>query len=157
SRVDALVALAGLKDASLAEAIERGLKDQQPMLRREARRLLAERSPERGVRELALALEKDETTPAEFTPTQKMRATLEARQSALAVLARLKRPEAQAVLEAWLDRLLAKKVAPELQLDVLEAARSLTSRPALEKLKRYEAGRPTNDALAPFTETREGG
>src|SRR5262249_18747675 len=73
SRVDALVALAGLKDSSLEKAIELALKDEQPALRREARRLLAERSPERGARELSLALEKEETAPAGFTPEQKRR------------------------------------------------------------------------------------
>jgi quinoprotein glucose dehydrogenase len=44
-----------------------------------------------------------------------------------------------------------------LQLDVLEAARSLSDPDALRKLKRYEGAKPASDSLAPYREAMAGG
>jgi quinoprotein glucose dehydrogenase len=51
----------------------------------------------------------------------------------------------------------AKEVPAELQLDVLEAARSLSSAVVKAKLSRYDATRSASDPLSPFRETLEGG
>jgi quinoprotein glucose dehydrogenase len=81
--------------------------------------------------------------------------TLE-KQAALLALAKSQREEADAVLRQWLDQLLAGKVPPALQLDLLEAARS---REALkEPLAAFEAQRASLAGTpGAFAECLEGG
>jgi putative heme-binding domain-containing protein len=64
---------------------------------------------------------------------------------------------AEAALGTWLDRLLAGKLAREIQLDVLEAAAKFPSTAVTQKLAQFEAARPKDDPLAGFRETLYGG
>jgi quinoprotein glucose dehydrogenase len=141
-RVETLRALVTLKDQRLARAIELALGDADAMLRTEGRRLLARRDPGRAVGLLEKALEKG--------------AVVE-RQGALAALAEIKKPAADAVLSRWLDKLLAGKAPAEIHLDLLEAAARRGSADFKKKLARYEAARPKKDHLAQYRETLLGG
>lgn len=64
---------------------------------------------------------------------------------------------AEAALGTWLDRLLAGKLAREIQLDVLEAAAKFPSNVMTQKLAQFEAARLKDDPLAGFRETLYGG
>jgi quinoprotein glucose dehydrogenase len=63
----------------------------------------------------------------------------------------------ETTLGQWLDRLLAGKLAREIQLDVLEAAAKMPSAVLTQKLAQVEAARPKDDPLAGFRETLYGG
>jgi putative heme-binding domain-containing protein len=78
-----------------------------------------------------------------------------ARQKAFASLAVIAGDTADALLGRWLARLQAGQAPPELQLDLLEAARK---RPSLKsQLVRYEQSFPKGDPLARFRPTLAGG
>jgi quinoprotein glucose dehydrogenase len=79
------------------------------------------------------------------------------KQAALAALGALPDPAADEILARWLHDLLSGKIAPELQLDLLQAA-SKRSAPAVKKgLSRYRASLPKDDLLATYQETLFGG
>jgi quinoprotein glucose dehydrogenase len=142
ARIEMLRALDALSDGGLSEALKLALADSDPRLRTEGRRVLARERPEEALPALQAALADG---------------TLAERQGALAILGDLKLPAADHVLAEWLDRLLAGKVAPEVQLDLLEAA---AKRPAAEvkrRLAAYEAARPKGDPLAGYREALAGG
>ena len=79
------------------------------------------------------------------------------RQGVFAILADRPYPAAEAVLLAWLDRLLAGKVPAEIQLDLIAAAERKPSPAVRTRLDDYEASKPRNDPLAPYRETLAGG
>jgi quinoprotein glucose dehydrogenase len=123
-RVEALRALAALKDARLGEAMERALKDADPRVRNEGRRLLAEARPPEALASLAKALSTGPTAE---------------RQGAFAVLAEMKGPGAAELLAHWLDRLLKGEVEPAVRLDLVEAAARRAEQGIKDRLARYEA------------------
>jgi quinoprotein glucose dehydrogenase len=63
------------------------------------------------------------------------------RQGVFAILADHPYPAADEVLLAWLDRLLGRKVPPEIQLDVIAAAEHKPSPAVRARLEEYEASR----------------
>jgi quinoprotein glucose dehydrogenase len=123
-RVEALRGLAALKDARLTEATELALKDSEPRVRNEGRRLLAQRRPEDALAALEKALRSGPSVE---------------RQGAFAVLAEIKGPGAAELLARWLDRLLNGEVEPAVRLDLVEAAGRRSEPAVKEKLARYEA------------------
>jgi len=142
-RVDTLLALEKLKDAKLLDLAELAVKDDEPRLRHQARRLLLKKQPPaEAVKMLAEVIDKG--------------ATVE-RQGALGLLADLKNPDADKVLDHWLELLLEKKAAPEVQLDILEAATRRGTAELQARLKTLESARPKTDHLAKFRETMFGG
>lgn len=127
-RVESLQALAALKDGRLKEAAELAVRDEDPRLRHQGRRILLQgKDPAAALTVLQPVLEKG--------------ATVE-RQGALAILAGIKAGPADEVLGIWLDRLLENKVPAELKLDVLEAAKARGTAALKKKLARYEAALP---------------
>lgn len=78
-------------------------------------------------------------------------------QTALASLGRLDTDGARRVLSTWMDRLLAGTVAPEVQLDLIEAAEEQGTEALRDQLTRYEASKPADDPLASHLETLHGG
>lgn len=142
SRVAALTALDQLKSAELAGVIEQSLTAEGPHLRAEARKLLAKRSPEKAIAPLETATKSGETVE---------------RQSALKVLASMKNSKADAILSTWLERLVKKDVAAEIQLDILEAAQDRKTPELARLLKTYEATLPANDPLAAYQVALAGG
>lgn len=142
SRVEALKALEALKDKQLDEAVKRALGSDDPLLRTSARTVLVKTKPAEVLDQLKTVLDKG---------------PLPEQQGALAILGEMKQPEAVTLLENWLDKLLAKSVAPELQLDVIEAAGKHDSKAILQKRKQYDAARDKKDELHLFREALVGG
>jgi quinoprotein glucose dehydrogenase len=141
-RIESLRALEKLKDGRLAEAVTLALADGEPRLRAEARRMQARHEPARALPGLEQAL---------------ARGTTVERQAALAALGQLPLPAADTVLSTWLDRLLAGKAPPELQLDLLQAAAQRHAPVVREKLAQFEKARSGKDHLATYRETLFGG
>jgi quinoprotein glucose dehydrogenase len=139
-RVEALRALGGLKDSRLETAMARALDDADPRVRTEGRRLLARLRPADALSRLGKVLE-DGTT-------------LE-RQGAFTILGDMKGPESDSLLGRWLDSLLAGKVAPEVRLDLVEAA---VKHPAVSaRLALYQTRSSKADPLAPYRDALVGG
>lgn len=141
-RAEALGGLEALKDARLEEATRQALKDKEPRVRSEARRVLAVLRPGEAASELANALSSGEVRE---------------QQAALTALGMLKDPRADAILGSWLDKLQAKTVAPSLQLELLEAAGKRNTTELKRKLETYEANRAQQPATAKFNEALAGG
>jgi quinoprotein glucose dehydrogenase len=141
-RVEMLKALEAIKDSKLSQAMELALLDTDPRVRTQGRKILAKLEPAKILPLLKTAL--DDGTVLD-------------RQGAFAILADLKQPGTGALIETWLDKLLAKQVPPQVQLDLLEAAGKHPSADILKKLKQYEAGRDPKDHLAKWSETLYGG
>ena len=142
TRVESLKALEALDAPGLDAIVFKALDDRRDAIRSESLRILAARRPELAVEPLSKALE----TGAERE-----------KQAAFATVAGLDAPEADALLTTWMDRLLAGEVDPAVRLDLLEAAGRRDSDALRSLLERYEAARPTNDPLAAYRETLEGG
>jgi len=147
-RVEALAALEALNDSRRGEAVDRALADREPALRAAAGEILAQRNPDRALAYLQHVLVQGNDRSAASQVEQ---------QAALATLATLRKPEADAILSDWMKRLAAGKVAPELQLDLLNAVRERTDFRLKRRLAEYEAARKPDDPLAGYRETLAGG
>jgi quinoprotein glucose dehydrogenase len=141
-RVETLRALAALKDARLDQAVKLSLDATEPRLRAEGRRVLAGLRPGEALPALASALDTG---------------TLVEKQQAFDVLGGMKGDRVEALLGAWLDRLLAGKVVAEVRLDLVEAAEKLPAPNIKKKLARYEAARPKGEPFGPWRESLVGG
>jgi quinoprotein glucose dehydrogenase len=143
-RVEALQALAAMKDARVPEATKLALASEDAKLRAAGRRIQADREPAAAVGILAAALDKGETVE---------------KQSALAALGSIRQPDADAIVSAWLDKLVAGQVPAELRLDVLESAtrRASTNSSFQVRLSKYEATKAKDDPLASWRESMAGG
>jgi quinoprotein glucose dehydrogenase len=126
ARVEALRALESLHDSNLEKAMRLALKDADPRVRSEGRRLLAHIWPEEALTELQGALTKGQ---------------LIERQRAFAILGDMKGPNAEAELRKWLDKLLAGEVVPEVRLDLLDAANRRAAPAIQKKVQSYERTR----------------
>ena len=135
TRVDALRALSLLQTADYAEGLAAAAKDPDEKVRSLATKLSVEQPPLT-----------QKATPATAATAATGLATLESvllsgtlieKQGALATLAGLPGLEVDALITAWMNRVLAGTVPAELQLDVLDAA---AKRPSLKSLlAKYEA------------------
>jgi quinoprotein glucose dehydrogenase len=141
-RVEMLKALEAIKDANLATAMNSALADPDPHVRTQGRKLLAKLDKSRILDELKTAFDNGSVIDL---------------QGAFAILGDLKEPGAEAILEGYLDKLLARKLIPEVQLDLLEAAGKHAGAGVQKKLKKYEAARNPKDHLAPWRESLLGG
>jgi quinoprotein glucose dehydrogenase len=141
-RVETLRALATLKDERLDKAVALALKDREPLLRTEGRRVLAKLRPAEALASLARAL--DEGGTAE-------------RQGSFAVLGEMKGGAADKLVLRWLDKLLAGEVPAEVRLDLLEAAARHPTREVQAKLARYESARPKGGPLGKWRDALVGG
>ena len=141
-RVECLKALGALKSPLLPTAVDTGLKDSEPSLRSEARRLLSTINAERAVLEFEAVL--IHGTPGE-------------QQSAVRVLGDLKSATAEAVLATQLKTLAAGKLAPEVELDLMEAVEARKSQALSASLASYLQTRPPADVLAGHQECLSGG
>jgi quinoprotein glucose dehydrogenase len=141
SRVDALQALEALKDPKLPEAAAAALASNDPRLRSAAR---------------AVTIKKD--SAAVFKQLRDVLAGTDVveQQGAFAILAANASADADALIEEWLDRLIARKARPELTLDILEAAAASKSERVKRRLAGYESARPKDD-LGKYREALAGG
>src|SRR5205085_5022188 len=124
------------------EAMHAALQDADARVRSEGRHALALLEPDRAMGALETALEKGDAID---------------KQGALAVLADMKGPAADALLARWLDRLLARQVPAEIQLDLLEAAARHPAPAVKDRLAKYDAARSKTDPLAGYREALHGG
>ena len=141
-RVMALVGLQSLKSPDLKKSVESALKDADPKVRSEARRVLASFDPVRGVKSLAETLAGD---------------SISEQQSAVVALAALKRDDADAVLGSWFDKLLKGNLSPALHLDLIDAATLRGTPKLVEKVKAFNKARSVKDHLKDYRETQVGG
>jgi len=142
-RVAALRFLAGRKSKQAETVLTASLASTSPLVRAEARELIAKGDPIRGVPLL------DEVLANDTAPVQE-------RQRALATVASLKSPLAGRVLDNWTYRLAAGEVPIELQVDVLEALKAVPS-PLRERHRlKFENALP-KDPVGKFLASLTGG
>ncbi|MBI3869257.1 MAG: HEAT repeat domain-containing protein [Verrucomicrobia bacterium] len=138
----ALSALSAIKSSRASEAIDLASEDADEALRRESTRL-------RGASGDRDALEK--------TVATLKRGSRGEQQAALSVLGDAREARADEILLDWVGRLSEGKLAPALQLDLLEAASKRPS-PALKKrVEAFEAARNKEDSIGAYRECLEGG
>jgi quinoprotein glucose dehydrogenase len=141
-RIEALRALAALKDQRLDRAVQQALRAAEPLVRNEGRRLLAQSQPEQAMKLLEQALQDGKVSE---------------QQGAFAILGDMKSPAATALLGTWLDHLQAGKVPAEARLDLIEAAARKPDAAIRQRLARQESALPRDDPLARYRDTLVGG
>ncbi|MGO9920581.1 MAG: PVC-type heme-binding CxxCH protein [Isosphaeraceae bacterium] len=142
TRATALGALDRLGDPGRIHAASQSLVLPGPRSRVEALRILAKVNPAAAIAPLQDRIEHGSAAE---------------RQGAIAILAAMPGDAARQLLSSWIDRLLAGKVAPEIQLDLLEAAGGRREPEFRRKLEDYEKSRARNDPLASYREAMAGG
>ena len=141
-RVEALRMLDVLGERNLWAITDSALTDSDPQVRIAARQLLVKQRTGRALKELQQALEHGE--PAE-------------RQAALLQLDELKLPEADQILESAMQQLLAGKMPPAMQLDLLEAAAARNTPKLRAAVEAIRIPAPKDDPLAEYREALVGG
>jgi quinoprotein glucose dehydrogenase len=141
-RISAIQALASLKDKRLPELARAALKDKDANIRNQGLQSLAAVDPAGAVTLIADIINSG---------------SLVEKQGALAALAQIRRPEAAALLGTLVERLTAGGVAPEIQLDILDAARKSGFPEVAARVKAYEASLPASDPLAAYRVSLAGG
>lgn len=143
-RLASLTALGQLKPDQLAATAAAALKDSDEKVRQEAQRLVVAADPtsDTALNVLKTLLKSGSTSD---------------RQAALTTLGTIPTQAASAVLESQLDQLLAGKLKPSLELDLLEAAAASDSPGVRQKLAAFEATRSAADPLSAFREVLQGG
>jgi quinoprotein glucose dehydrogenase len=79
------------------------------------------------------------------------------KQGAFATLGHMKGSAADQLISEWLDSLIAGKVRPEIQLDLLSAATNRGSELIKAKLNKYETSLPQDDEFRGYRDTLYGG
>jgi quinoprotein glucose dehydrogenase len=141
-RVAALDALRKYKDPRLPELLKLATTDENPDVRNEGNRTLAQTNPEQATDALAAIIDRGDVKES---------------QNAFATLGKLKTPAARKVLNRWLTKLVGGNMPREVEFDLIEAARQ-NGAPALQKkLKNYFDSQPANDEFKGYRETLYGG
>jgi quinoprotein glucose dehydrogenase len=143
-RVDALQALASLKNPKLESTSQVALKSSAPQLRNAARSILAKQ----------FGKSKEVITQLQQVLTGSDRIE---QQGALQILKEMKSTDAEALIEGQIDLLLAGKIPGETQLDLLEAASVYGSKKILAGLRQIEAKKSKTDELAEYRVSLLGG
>ena len=141
-RTEALKALAAFKAPRLNDAVKVANASTEQSLRNEATKIQATLRPSDA--------------------TARLRATLDTgatgeKQAAFATLASMPGSAADEILAQWVDKLLAKQVPAELQLDLIAAAATRQSREVKDRLTKFERSRPAEDDLRNYRECLTGG
>ncbi len=142
-RAEILQALTDSKSDALLKAVELALADSNSELRREGIKLVAVVAAE----QTPLLLEKLLATETD----------LRIRQTAFAALGKLTNAAGTEVLLRQLNLLLAGKIAPELELDVLDAAKNRSDQRVARKIDEFSAGHAKDDLLAELRVALVGG
>lgn len=143
-RKSALHTLFAIGSNLLNEGLEIGLADKDNKVRSEALEIL----PKSDL--------KEETSVKLLEKVLTVGTDME-KQTALASLGSFKGKEAVQALEKALNDLIAKKLSPAIQLDVIEAVEKQNTENLVAKLKTYQDAKPKNDPLAPYQEALVGG
>lgn len=142
ARVAALSAIGEIGDPALDGLVERAVADQDDAVRTKGHQLLARISPEKALPVLSRVLDQGTTTE---------------QQGALVSLGEMSGDDVEALIAEQLDLLLAGKVDPRVQLELLEAAAHHSGSSVKDRLAKLQAARPADDPLAQFAEALEGG
>lgn len=143
-RESALTALSKMEFPQMATAIEMALADKSKKVRSAALGMLAEADlPE----ESAVSL---------FTNILQ-NGTMVEKQATLAALGKLKSAGAIKVIMEQVDRLIAGRAEPEIQLDILEAVEMNGAAVLKNKAMVYQRAKVKNDPLTDYAETLAGG
>jgi len=144
-RAQALSALEQLKQPELRQVMNELLTDDEPLVRAEARRVLAAIAPGDAVEPLATAVASPDSSVAE-------------RQSAVRVLGGMKNAAADSALERWLDEWVhGGSVPAEIQLELLDAAGSRNTPKLKELATAIEAARPADNPTLAYGDSLVGG
>jgi quinoprotein glucose dehydrogenase len=138
----ALETLAAFDDAALPAAIRLAVADPDPALRITAGAMLAKLDPEAAATQLATAF---------------ATANMAQKKAVLVALGSIKAVAADRALTALVNDLRAGKIAPEAQLELLEAAAQHPAPEVQAALQPYQAALPKEDPLAAFRVTLVGG
>jgi quinoprotein glucose dehydrogenase len=141
-RARALETLGLFNDAKLSDAITLGLTDDDRGLRVTAGTMLGKFEPDRAAQQLGAAFAD---------------AAIPEKKAILTALGDLKSVASDTMLAALLRDLRAGKVAPEVQLELLEAAAKRKAPEVRTALGSYESGLPPHDPLAKFAPALAGG
>lgn len=146
-RIEALNSLASRKHPRATEAIDKALVSGEATLRAAARDALAQVDPKRALEEITRLLVSSSSLKPQASSLDVQRA--------YATLATMKSDKADVLLSRALDDLIAGKLDPAVQLDVIEAAKQ---RPALNaKLETFNTQLSGGDPLAAFRSALQGG
>ena len=142
SRVTALRLLAKRKYLDLPKSIDLALASDEPLLRVEAVRTLADHDAARALRILIEMTE---------------RGTLLEKQAAFHLLGEMHSADANNEISEWMGRLTSGDVPPEVQLDLLEAAEASRDKDLKKRLRAWESALPAADPLARLYPAMYGG
>ncbi len=142
ARVEALKALETLKDKQLLEVVRKAATDPAAPIRVEAVRILSNLDPDAAIDAIHGALD--------HGPTPE-------KQGAFATLGAMNNPKADVLIARWLEKLAANEVAPEIRLDLAEAASKRATEALKMKLSAYENGRSRSDPLSEYRDALVGG
>ncbi|MEX2639739.1 MAG: HEAT repeat domain-containing protein [Balneolales bacterium] len=143
-RIAALTALRDGDYGQMDEAIALALKDDGKTVRMSALSMLPK-----------LDLPAEETVDLLVTTLDQ--GTVEERQTVLTTLGTIPNQAAYRILNEQLDRLIAGRMAAEIQLELIEALEQATDEGLKERLKQYESSKPDDDPVALYRESLRGG
>ncbi|PYJ03246.1 MAG: heme-binding protein, partial [Verrucomicrobia bacterium] len=141
-RAEALQALWVFQSTRLAEAVQIAAGESDEALRKQAMKIEAQLKPSDAVARLRVVLETGSTGE---------------KQNAFHTLGDVPAAAADEILCHWLEKLMAKQVPTELQLDLLDAAGRRPSREVKDKLAAFDRQRPAEDDLRAYRECLQGG
>ena len=134
-RVAALNALFELKSDKIHDYVHQATLSKDANLKKAGTALMAKLDPKVAVAAMQKALENEKVAIAE-------------KQNAFNVLGGMKTAESDAVLNAWVEKLLAGKAQPEIELDILEAAQKSENNEVKDALAKYNAALPRTEHKA---------
>jgi putative heme-binding domain-containing protein len=143
-RIAALRALAMLADARTAEAVRTALADREPTVRMAALEVIP-------------TLTLPESTTAELLSTVIGKGGVGEQQSALQSLGRIRGAAASVALAQLVEQLAQGKLAPEIQLDVAEAARGTRDPALVARLDALDKARASAKPVVVFADALAGG
>ncbi len=132
ARIEALLALASLKDSRLAAAAKYAITDRDPKLRAAGLKALVAADPAAALKAITEIL-------ASAKPSLE-------KQGAIVALAANSSPEADKLLGSLMDDLIGGKLAPEVQLDVYDSAKKRSA--LAEKVEQWRATRKSGDLVS---------
>ncbi len=128
-RAAVLNALYELKAEKIHDNVRQSMNGKDATLKKAASALMAKLNPADAVAALKKVLADGKASIGE-------------KQNAFSVLAGMKTADSDALIETWMDVLLGGKVAPEIELDLIEAAQKSESKLVKELLAKYNASLP---------------
>jgi putative membrane-bound dehydrogenase-like protein len=142
ARIAGLKALAALKDKNLLKAINVAMADKQVKLRQEGNTQLAKLNPDQAIPSLEKVLENG---------------AIAEKQGVLPILARMKKPAADAIVTAWMEKLAKGEVPAELQLDAWEAGKASENKAIRDLAGKFESTFNVHDEYDVFKVALKGG